>query len=172
MTGVSAWRRDWAWDEQDLSQLEGNVPGVIEQEHEIVWLDPRCRDLPYVRQHLIWEPTRFRKPRSAGWGADSRWVAYAVIAEMAHADQFRRFTRRAWEVRLPRAGDPRIVGDCYGPGMPMEAVDPLSLVAGQLARPPRAEWHDLDRWEPDGLIPATSRNFPAGRLSGLRRCNP
>jgi hypothetical protein len=153
---VSAWRRDWAWDIRDPAQLEGNVPSVVEDEQDIVWLDPSCRDLPYVRQHLVWEPTRARRLRSAGWGADSRWVAYAVLGSAARGDAFRRFARRAWDVRLPPRGNPRIFGDCYGPGMPSEAVDPRSIADGQLASPPRAEWHEVARWAPHGLIPATA----------------
>ena len=97
----------------------------IESEESVVWLDHAARNLPYVREGTMLLPSRRKAPsKRLTW---HHVVAYATLQVEAHSVSPGRFRRRVWHL----AGhDPYPDG-----GGPSEAVNPLSIAAGQLSEP-------------------------------------
>ncbi|MET9535740.1 DUF6009 family protein [Streptomyces sp. NPDC006649] len=115
----------------------------LAQEAEIVWLES-TEHLDYVRQSLDKVNTRKGRPR---YERDGRLVGYSNLFQRAPRKAGSSFFVRRTFFLLPH--DRRFRADGSGPlyrvGSPLEAVDPRTVVAGEVgmktprsqARPPR-----------------------------------
>jgi hypothetical protein len=90
--------------------------GDIQHEKDIVWVDEKAKELPYLRENLHQCHFRRRKPGNL----HRKIVAYAVLSENApKTSRPYYFERRIWYLA---SHDPY-----NGGGGPIEAVDPTSI---------------------------------------------